>query len=77
MEGRRQTRSQDRPGTFKDTESVPARRSSPRKRKPDTEAEKDGSKKEAKKPDPELKVRQSERVDIDDASRSRKDRAAK
>ena len=76
-EGRRQTRSQDRPGMSKDTESVPARRSSPRKRKPDTEAENDGLKKEAKKPDPEPKVRQSERVDIDDTSRSRKDRAAK
>ena len=74
---RRQTRSQDRPGTSKDTESVPARRSGPRKRKPDMDTEKDGSKKEAKKTDPQPKVRQSERVDIDDASRSRKDKAAK
>ena len=32
-DGQRQTRSQDRPGTSKDTDSVPARRSSPRKRK--------------------------------------------
>ena len=76
-EERQQTRSQDRPGTSKDTESVPARRSSPRKRKPDMDTEKDGSKKEAKKTDPQPKVRQSERVDIDDASRSRKDKAAK
>ena len=72
---KRQTRSQDRPGTSKDTESVPARRSSPRKRKPDVDTEKDGSKKKAKKTDP--KVGQSEQVDIDDASKSRKDKAAK
>ena len=76
-EQRRQTRSQDRPGTFKDTESEPARRSSPRKRKPDADMEKDGSKKETKKTDPQPKVRQSERVEIDDASKSRKDKAEK
>ena len=76
-EERRKTRSQDRPGTSQDTELTPTRRLSPRKRKPDAETEKDKSKKEAKKPDSELKVRQSEQVDIDDASKSRKDRTAK
>ena len=74
-DGQRQTRSQDRPGTSKDTDSVPARRSSPRKRKPDVDTEKDGSKKKAKKTDP--KVKQSEQIDIDDASKSRKDKAEK
>ena len=76
-EERRKTHSQDRPGTSKDTESVPTRWLSPRKRKHDAEMEKDKSKKEAKKPDSEPKVRQSEQIDIDDASKSRKDRTAK
>ena len=77
MEERQKTQNQDRPGTSKDTESVPARRSSPRKRKHDAETEKDGSKKVVKKPDPEPKVRQSEQIDIDDASKSWKGRVAK
>ena len=45
-------------------------------KKPDREP-KDRSKKETKKPDPKPKDRQSERIDIDDASKNWKDRAAK
>ena len=86
-EERRKTR-RDKPGTSKDTESVPARWLSPRKRKPDAETEKDltkkadrepkeRSKKEAKKPVSEPKDRQSKGTDIDDASKNQKDRGAK
>ena len=75
-EQRRQTRSQDRPGTSKDIESEPTRRSSPRKRKPDTDME-EGAKKETKKTEPQPKDGQSERVGIDDASKSRKSKSEK
>ena len=67
------TRSQDKPGTLKDTESVPARRLSPRKRKPDPEQEKDLR----KKSDLETKDRPKKETDVDDASKNRKDRGAK
>ena len=87
-EERRKTRSQDKPGTLKDTESVPARRLSPRKRKPDVEMEKDLTKKsdrepkdrlrkETKKSDLEPKDRQRKELDINDMSKNRKDRGAK
>ena len=69
----RKTRSQDKPGTSKDTGSVPARRSSPRKRKPDAEPEKDMK----KKMDLEPKDRPRKETDIDDALKNRKDRGAK
>ena len=65
------TRSQDKPGMSKDTGSVPVRRSSPRKRK--AESEKDIK----KKTDPEPKDRPRKETDIDDASKNRKDRGAK
>ena len=58
---KRKTQSQDKPGTLKDMGSVPARRSSPRK----------------KKTDPEPKDRPREETDIDDASKNRRDRGAK
>ena len=48
---------------------MPARRLSPRKRK--AEPEKDG------KTDPETKDKSAKEIDIDDASKSRKDRAVK
>ena len=75
-EQRRQTRSQDRPGTSKDIESEPTRRSSPRKRKPDTDME-EGTKKETKKTEPQPKDEQSERVGIDDALKSWKSKSEK
>ena len=68
---KRKTRSQDKPGTSKDTGSVPARRLSPRKRK--AEPEKDMK----RKADPEPKDRPGKETDIDDASKSHKDRGAK
>ena len=67
----RKTRSQDKPGTSKDTGSVPARRSSPRKRKAEPE---DDLK---KKTDPEPKIKPRKETDPDDASKSRKDKEAK
>ena len=70
-QGKRKTRSQDKPGTSKDTGPVPARLSSPRKRK--AELEKDRK----RKTDPELKDKSGKETDIDDASKSRKNRAAK
>ena len=70
-EEKRQSRSQDRPGTS--TEAVPARRSSPRKRKTDTDTGEGGS----KKTDPQPKVKKSERVDVDDASKSRRHKVVK
>ena len=76
-EQRRQTRSQDRPGTSTDIEAEPTiRRSSPRKRKPDTEME-EGAKKETKKTEPQPKDGQNERAGIDDASKSRRSKSEK
>ena len=87
-EEKRKTRSQDKPGTSKDTGSVPARRVSPQKWKPDVEPDKDMKKKSDLKPkdrprketdksDLELKDRPRKETDIDDASKNRKDRGAK
>ena len=79
MEQRRQTRSQIKPGTSTDIETEPPiRRSSPRKRKTDTEME-EGVKKETKKTEPQPKNGQSKRagIDDDDASKSRRSQSEK
>ena len=80
----RKTRSQAKPGTSKDMDmgSVPARRSSPRKRKPDAEPEKDTKKKtdlepKKDKPTKETGDKTAKTDDTDDASKNRKDRGAK
>ena len=78
-EQRRQTRSQIKPGTSTDIQTEPPiRRSSPRKRKTDTEME-EGAKKETKKTEPQPKNGQSKRagIDDDDASKSRRSKSEK
>ena len=78
-EQRRQTRSQIKPGTSTDIQTEPPiRRSSPRKRKTNTEME-EGAKKETKKTEPQPKNGQSKRagIDDDDASKSRRSQSEK
>ena len=79
------TRSQaSKPGTSKDTDmgSVPARRSSPRKRKADAELKKDTKKKtdaelKKDKPTKETGDKTAKTDDTDDASKNRKEKGAK
>ena len=79
----RKTRSQAKPGTSKDrdTGSVPARRSSPRKRKADVEPEKDTKKKTDVEPKKDKLTKETEdkaaKTDDTDASKNRQKKGAK